>query len=363
MRVTRYHHDAPPPLRREWDPGAEATGGGPLDAPAGRCGAALRSILCTLLTIVLSVTAAVVVVSSRGLRKGLAVKQRAEPVDAVLLPTRCPSVRACPALQRSQDEPPVLSPLTLPHMVVGPADFRPSWGGPDANPLWGRVHFITYGDDAFARSRNRLVREASAFPVFSSVRGFARADIDPVYARRNAALLAGERGGGWWAWKSHFLYRTLAEASDGDVVFYMDAGSTFRRDPTPIVELAARYGAFTARIGHAARVWTKGVVFEALGMPMSVWGGQPQIAAGLIVLQRRAQTLALAREFAELSQNATLITDEVVPGVPNHAQFRDHRHDQSLWTLLCYKHGVQLVMQGNTMFDERPIITHTRVHG
>jgi hypothetical protein len=148
------------------------------------------------------------------------------------------------------------------------------------------------------------------------------------------------------------------------IVFYNDAGSTIRRDPTPYVDLASKYGGLTFRIGYKTASWTKGIVFDALGLPMGVYGPQPMIAAGTIVLQKRPHTVKLVQEFMRLSQNISLVSDEDTSAlVPNHPQFSEHRHDQSLWTLLCYKYGFQLVLQGGAFPEDGAIVSHTRVHG
>lgn len=128
--------------------------------------------------------------------------------------------------------------------------------------------------------------------------------------------------------------------------------------------MAAKYGGLTFRIGYKAGPWTKGVVFHALGMSMEVYGPQPMIAAGTILLQKRPHTVKLAGEFMRLSQNISLITDlDTSRAIPNHKQFTDHRHDQSIWTLLCYKYGFQLVLQGGAFPEDGAIVSHTRVHG
>ena len=227
----------------------------------------------------------------------------------------------------------------------------------------GRITFITYGDQNFERSRNRIIREAQSFGVFDRTIGYTPLDIDHEYAERNKKLLSRKRGGGYWAWKSYFVYRTLLGASDGDIVFYNDAGSTFRRDPTPLIALAARYGAVMFRINLPIQDWAKGVVFKHLKMPINLWGKQPTIIGGTVILQRRPHTLELARQWMLLCQNMTLITDDVAKGVPNHPNFKEHRHDQSIWTLLVYKFGLPIVLQGGSVLADGPIISHTRVKG
>ena len=159
------------------------------------------------------------------------------------------------------------------------------------------------------------------------------------------------------------MYRTLLAARDGDIVFYNDAGSTFRRDPSPLIALAARYGGVTFNIDMPTEMWVKGAVFAHLDMPVEVWGKQRMVAAGTILLQRRPHTLELARQFMLLSQNASLISDDPVPSVPNHKAFREHRHDQSIWSLLCYKYGAPLVLKGGSVMSDGTIVSHTRVSG
>jgi hypothetical protein len=84
--------------------------------------------------------------------------------------------------------------------------------------------------------------------------------------------------------------------------------------------------------------WTKGVLFEALNMPMSIWGPRGQIHGTNFVLQKRPSTVLFVEEWMRQSQNITLISDKV-SRVPNHRSFKDHRHDQSILSLLVYKYG------------------------
>jgi hypothetical protein len=229
------------------------------------------------------------------------------------------------------------------------------------------VVFLSYADARFKRSLARIAKEARSFGVFDRVLSFTPAHIPKAYRAAHARLLAMPRGGGYWCWKSLFIHAVMAQLAPGDILFYNDAGSTFRKDPTPYIDLAARHGGLAFRIGYKAQSWTKGIVFDALGMPMGVWGPQPMIAAGTILMQKGrpgGANEALAEEFMRLSTNVSLISDEDTSrAVPNHPQFSDHRHDQSLWTLLAYKHGFRVVLQGGAFPEDGAIVSHTRVHG
>ena len=356
--MTRTQHAAPPSLpptipSRRLDSTNE-------DIACTSCLATLRSCVLLVLVVCLSVGTSLVVVT-RSLRTATRAAHMRTDDDVAHakcepcpLAMPCPECATCPAID-------------APHAVAAshrPAVcWRPSHSQLDTaiTPRISPVAiFVAYGNERFARSLKRVVREASRYPaLFRAVRGYTVDDLEPEFRMHNAALLSQRRGGGYWVWKAHIIYRELLAARDGDVVFYMDSGSTIRSDPTPLVELAASYGALTFRIDLPQQAWTKGALFDALRMPMDIWGPQPQIASGLILLQRRPETLALAREWAELSTNATLI-DDSHGGVPNHDTFSEHRHDQSIWSMLCYKYGLQLVLKGGSL---RQYVHHTRVEG
>jgi hypothetical protein len=78
-------------------------------------------------------------------------------------------------------------------------------------------------------------------------------------------------------------------------------------------------------------------------------------------MRRSPLTLAMAKEWAVLSRNATLIDDS--PGGLPSPLLNEHRHDQSIWSLLCYKYGFTLLLKGGSLLASGQIVSHTRVEG
>lgn len=210
----------------------------------------------------------------------------------------------------------------------------------------GARYFITYGDSHFNKSKARIAAEAGRFGVFDAVRAWGPEDLSLAFVQRNYAILSAQRGGGYWLWKPFIIAETLAAMEDGDVLMYADAGCTFLSDPTPYIELAGRYGMVAFRVPHSQAQYTKGIVFKALGMDVGMWGSELQVIAGILVIQKRPFTTFLVSEWLRLCQDESLITDaDTSTLAPNHKSFTDHRHDQSIWSLLVHKHGAQLVLQ------------------
>ena len=208
----------------------------------------------------------------------------------------------------------------------------------------GEAWFLTYGDERFRLSRDALIEEARGFRVFKHVRALGREFLLPSWTARNAVLLREKRGGGYWAWKPHVLLRVmLEEMAEGDVMLYADAGCRLVADPTPYLQLAAANGAVLfAHMGDRQQEFTKGYAFAAVGLDMGMWGLFGQTAGGILALQRRPWVIQLLRQWDWLMTNDTDVVSDVDTSarVPNHLDFRGHRHDQSIISLLGYKHGL-----------------------
>ena len=74
----------------------------------------------------------------------------------------------------------------------------------------------------------RIRRQAKRVGIFSQVITYSSEDL-PEYVR-SSPLFAFKRGGGYWAWKPYIIQKTLEICSEGDVVYYVDAGCALNRD-------------------------------------------------------------------------------------------------------------------------------------
>ncbi len=88
--------------------------------------------------------------------------------------------------------------------------------------------FISYGDNRFKESLNRIARQAKKMSFFDRVIKYTPKDL-PSYIK-SSPLFAFERGGGYWVWKPWIIYHTLQLCKIGDVVYYCDAGDTLVND-------------------------------------------------------------------------------------------------------------------------------------
>ena len=141
--------------------------------------------------------------------------------------------------------------------------------------------------------------------------------------------------------RPHLLLKVLARMAPNDVMLYVDDGCTLLTDPTPYLELAAAHGVVAFAGGLPMRVWTKAAVFSAMRLDIHDYGGMTPVRAGILAFQNRPWVSDLLREWEHWMtvDGGRWVTDENTSRlVVNSPDFREHRHDQALLSLLVYKH-------------------------
>jgi hypothetical protein len=179
--------------------------------------------------------------------------------------------------------------------------------------------------------------------------GAGPGDLDPSFATTHREILAKPRGGGYWLWKPHLIYRTLLSLADGDQLTYADAGlfvlPGFAEVHAENATTLARTGKslIALRMAYPERGFTKRDVFIRLGCDDSSYWDSGQFAANFLLIIRNQATLDFFREWlrwCEFNIEGSYLIDDSpnLLGV-NFPEFSDHRHDQSIYSLLCKRNA------------------------
>ena len=232
---------------------------------------------------------------------------------------------------------------------------------------------LNYADGAFTTAQKRNATSGLEVGGFDNVAVMGRQHIDAGFAARNQHILSQPRGAGYWLWKPYGILMMLRDhLEDGDVLFYSDSGAHFVHSAAPVIELCRQRRdlpvlLFTLEDHHRNRVWTKRDCFHYMGLDEPAYTDAAQILASFVVVERRPESIAFVAEWLDHAQDARLITDAPNEcGLPNHPEFRDHRHDQSILSLLGRRHGVPTLPDISQWGDgRRPaeiprILQHTR---
>ncbi len=236
------------------------------------------------------------------------------------------------------------------------------------------IHLVTFSDESMSRAVELCVTSAErAGGVNDSLR-WRRDDLLATdFYLHNREILDNPRGCGLWAWKPQIIdwamrglmtERQFIENSfypDGDILIYADAGIEFIAPVRHIIDrMDQDVWLFGNNWEHAH--WCKAdVVAEImpdwyhLGVPfkrsdgsivksLSVWTPfSKQCQASVIFFRVSDYSRQFVAEWLKwcLFEGGRLI-DDSPSRLPNHPEFREHRHDQAILTTLAYREGINL---------------------
>jgi len=166
-----------------------------------------------------------------------------------------------------------------------------------------KVVFITYGGGnlKYYNAVNRLVKEMKNFYTFDKILTYTDLELQKTdyYIQHKDFIKSNRRGNGYWIWKPYYVYNELQKLNDDDILLYLDCG------------------------------------FEI----------NNQIMASAFLLKKCDRVMNFVREWLEICQEYKFINDEVSDS-DNFQEFIEHRHDQSVFSLLAKKYNL------NCIFDE-----------
>ena len=91
-----------------------------------------------------------------------------------------------------------------------------------SNP--SKIHFISYGDSKFEKSKKRISEEAQQFGVFDTIKIYSPQDLDKDFLNKYNEIMSQPIGGGFYIWKLQVVKQSLKDISDGDFLIYLDSG-------------------------------------------------------------------------------------------------------------------------------------------
>lgn len=158
------------------------------------------------------------------------------------------------------------------------------------------------------------------------------------FYRQNKAILNHPRAG-YWLWKPYIVLETMInQCKDGDTLIYADVGVEFIDNVRYIIDrMDNDLFVFGNMWQHAH--WCKADVMKAIlpDKPIASYGKQVQ--ASVIYFKVNERSRQFVTEWLKWCLVPGLIDDSESIS-PNHPEFREHRHDQSILTTLCYRDNI-----------------------
>lgn len=211
--------------------------------------------------------------------------------------------------------------------------------------------FISFADSRMKKSLARIQRQAEKMDFFDEIEVFTEMELDADFAVENAHLLKPWiRGFGYWTWKPYIIRRELSSLSDGDQLYYIDAGCHLnpagRRRMFDYEEALCKntlgVAGFILGKGCSDRAYSKMDMLVRMGVEHAdEIVGMGQVCTGHIFAVKGEKSLRFMDEWYDYTRDVHLIDDS--PSVlPNFPEFIEHRHEQSVFSILCKLRGAVL---------------------
>jgi len=169
------------------------------------------------------------------------------------------------------------------------------------------------------------------------------------------------RGYGYWIWKPFIILEKLKELQDGDILHYCDVDLYNRisdRNWPCLIDEVHQYNVVANMLHNfPERHWNKQYTINKLNMNQD-YLSTGQVESGDISILITPQTRKLIQDWQNLMLHEfPKMIDDNSYGVTEHLEFKEHRHDQSIFSFL-YKAFRQCVPIYTTtehgMIDSRP---------
>ena len=224
------------------------------------------------------------------------------------------------------------------------------------------MNFITFGAGGqnYYDAVNRLTKQANNLNIFDKIIGYTDNELksdDSFWKQHSTFIENNKRGYGYWLWKPYIIKKTMESMNDGDCLLYLDCGCEIDISKKNAINDSlqiAKNNYILCTSTHCDKAWTKMDLVVKLGMLNEIELNSPQIQSGALLFLVCDKTRNIVNEWYELGCDYHNI-DDTPSSEKNFDCFCDHRHDQSIISLLAKKNKLY-----NTEYSLHSCINYSR---
>tara|TARA_Y100000389_G_scaffold140099_1_gene137904 strand:- start:374 stop:1210 length:837 start_codon:yes stop_codon:yes gene_type:complete len=224
-----------------------------------------------------------------------------------------------------------------------------------------KIHFFTFGDSNFTIQKKHLSKLAEYSGFFDKIYAYSPKDIDKKFYKNYKVILNQKRGAGYWLWKYYFTNKIIENSKKGDIVIYLDAGSSInfhaKKRYKQYLDIlnSSDLGSlsFKEMEQNSEFKWTNKEILSYFKCENDkTLLNTPQINASVLIFKNNEHTNDYLEEFIKtINYDPYLITDKYAKN--QNDGFIENRHDQSISSVIKKIHGTHL-LENENQFQEKP---------
>lgn len=204
---------------------------------------------------------------------------------------------------------------------------------------------INYADNGFKKAQKLNSKTARKWGA-DKVIEYGPEDIDENFREKNREILDAKRGNGYYLWKPYFLNKAYKELGENDYLIYTDSGAIYVNKIQYLIDCMNRQNVdimvFSLPHDMLERKYTKRDAFILMECDSIEFVDTTQTIGGYVVLKKSKFVEEFLKEDLAYAQDTRIITDSPnVMGKENYSGWIDHRHDQSVFSLMTKKYHLK----------------------
>jgi len=200
---------------------------------------------------------------------------------------------------------------------------------------------ITFGDHKYYGTMKNLEKTAKEIGGVDEVFQYTKEWLQTTeFWKKNSFILDRPRGAGYWIWKPFIILETMTNRMNSDdIVMYADAGMEVINNMSSLFDIANKEDKLVFRLAgkHKNKTWTKKDCFVLMKCNESKYWDTIQTTASYHLWKKTEQNIKFLKEYQKYLRDPRIVTDEPNMTGPNFLEFKDHRHDQSVLSLLTIR--------------------------
>lgn len=237
-----------------------------------------------------------------------------------------------------------------------------------------RLYICAFADSRYHFSMDRLMFQAKMMDIFEDGFFYDETNLPDEFIQRFGSYLNTEvRGYGFWVWKPYIILDALNTIKENDLLLYLDTGCYLnvkgKKRLMQYFDLVKKnesgFVVTNAGEDNLEYRWTKGDLLDYFKVRSNdSIIRTPQFQGGTIFIRKNSDTVSLIERWLDVYNRHFHLADDSPSLSPNLPGFKEHRHDQSILSILLKLHGTSVIpieecwCEGNweTLIEEYPIL-------
>jgi len=223
-----------------------------------------------------------------------------------------------------------------------------------------KIKCISYASNIFKNRKITFSKQANECGLFDSFYCYDENDIDDGFKNKIGEIWNHPRGGGWWIWKPYLIWKELQMLNENDILVYIDSGCTLNVSTQDAINRFHEYISMTTQsscgmlrfqLTHKEGHFSNNYLFQYYKKIFTHYDidkmkNTMMLIGGIIILRKTKFTM----DFFDimmyiLNDDAKLFTEYYSKNG------EQHRHDQSIMSILYKLMGGDLILDDETYFE------------